>query len=120
LRKTYEDLFKTYSNPLERSNQDLENIFAKKEPSLKKATLEFYVSTFKILCEFADFGAPPLEIEVAGKEGEKVEKVIKKGELITEGVTINLNIQITLPVTDDAEVYDKIFKALKEHIFSRS
>lgn len=123
LRKTYAELFKLYSNPLSKSREDLENFFAKGQPSLKKHTLGLYVDTFKTLCKFADFGAPPLEAEVGSKEGEKVEKVVKRGELIPqvpEGVTINLNIQITLPVTDDAEVYDKIFKALKEHIFSRS
>jgi hypothetical protein len=107
LKETYAELFKIHPEAHKKSNEELESFFASKKPELKKSTLQ---------C------APPIEIEVVEK-GEKVEKVIKKGELVPqvpEGVTINLNIQITLPVTDDAEVYDKIFKALKEHIFSRS
>ena len=117
LKKTYADLFNTYSNPLEKTREDLENFFAKTKTSVKKQVLGLYVDTFKTLCEFADFGAVNEE-----KEIEKEGAVVKKGlaPKIPEGLAINLNIQITLPVTDDAEVYDKIFKALKEHIFSRS
>lgn len=117
LKKTYADLFNTYSNPLEKTREDLENFFAKTKTSVKKQVLGLYVDTFKTLCEFADFGAVTEE-----KEIEKEGTIIKKGLVprIAEGLAINLNIQITLPVTDDAEVYDKIFKALKEHIFSRS
>jgi hypothetical protein len=117
LRKTYADLFKTYSNPLEKSREDLENFFAKAKPSVKKQVLGLYVDTFKTLCEFAEFKALPIEREAERKEERKKEHVFPQ---IPQGVTINLNVQITLPVTDDAEVYDKIFKALKEHIFSRS
>jgi hypothetical protein len=121
LKETYAELFKIHPEAHKKSNEELESFFASKKPELKKSTLQCFVDTFKTLCEFADFGAPPVEAEVVEK-GEELEKVIKKGELFKtpEGVTINLNIQITLPVTDDAEVYDKIFKALKEHIFGGS
>ena len=96
------------------------NFFAQKEPSLKKGTLQYYVFTFKTLCEFADFEAPPLKVEII--EGKPKTKVVKKGVAIPqvlEGVPININIQLTLPVTDDAKVYENIFKALKECLFTR-
>lgn len=122
LRKTYADLFKTYAKPLEKSRGDLENFFAKTQTSVKKQTLGLYVDTFTTLCEFADFGAPSLE-EAEGKTEEEIEeKGKKKAQAIPpmpDGFAINLNIQITLPVTDDAKVYENIFKALKEHIFKR-
>ena len=116
LRKTYADLFKTYSKPLEKSRGTLENFFAKGKPSLKKSTLGLYVDTFKTLCGFADFGAAPPSkaIEAEKKDIEKRQVVPQ----IPEGITMNLNIQITLPVTDDAKVYENIFKALKEYIFT--
>lgn len=124
LRKTYAELFKIYPDPLKKTNTDLENFFAKKEPSLKKGTLEYYVATFKTLCEFADFEAEPFETEGAGeKRGKEPEGERGKAPIVPkmpEGLSINLNIQITLPVTDNAEVYDKIFEALKKHIFNRS
>jgi len=118
LRKTYADLFSTYPDPLKKSSEDLENFFATGKPTITKPTLGLYVDTFKTLCDFADFGVPPVEGEAKGKEEEKKEE--KKGiPQIPEGITINLNIQLTLPVTDDAKVYENIFKALKEQLFTR-
>lgn len=117
LRKTYADLFKTYPEPLRQSKVDLENFFAKKEPSLKKSTLRFYVSTFKTLCEFTDFGVVPVTPKAEAKAKE-VLGVAKTTTQMPTGVTINLNIQFTLPATEDATVYDKIFKALKENLLS--
>jgi hypothetical protein len=120
LRKTYAELFKIYSKPIEKSRGELEDFFAKTETSVTKQTLGLYVDTFKTLCEFADFGAEPYK-ETEGEE-EAEEKAKKKPPMpqVPEGFAINLNIQITLPITDNAEVYDKIFEALKKHIFSRS
>jgi hypothetical protein len=123
LREAYADLFRLYANPLQKSREDLENFFAKSEPSLKKDTLGLFVDTFKTLCEFADFGAVIQKKAEGEKIIEKEETATKKDQIapqIPEGLAINLNIQITLPVTDNAEVYDKIFEALKKHIFSRS
>lgn len=100
----------------------LKTSLRKKEPSLKKPTLEYYVNTFKTLSEFADFGAPLLERE--GKEEEKEEaKGVGKGRAVSqepEGIIINLNVQITLPITNDAKVYESIFKAIKEQLYTRS
>jgi len=122
LRKTYEDLFKIYPEPSKRTREELENFFAQRKADITKFTLGLYVDTFKVLCEFADFGIAPEEKEET-REAVKEETIGKKGQLVPqvpEGLAINLNIQITLPVTDNAEVYDKIFEALKKHIFTRS
>lgn len=35
----------------------------------------------------------------------------------TRGVTININIQLQLPATEDATIYDSLFSALKRHLF---
>jgi hypothetical protein len=122
LRKAYADLFKTYANPLEKGKGVLEDFFAKTKTTVKKGVLGLYVDTFKTLAEFADFGAEPYK-ETAGEEEEEIEPKGKKKlqgmPQVPEGFAINLNIQITLPVTDDAKVYENIFKALKEHIFKR-
>ncbi|MDH5451586.1 MAG: DUF5343 domain-containing protein, partial [Candidatus Bathyarchaeota archaeon] len=118
LRKTYAELFQIYPDPINQSNEDLTNFFAQKEPSKKKGTLQRYVNTFKTLCEFADFGAVLVTPKVEVKEAEKVVEVAKVTTQLPSGVTINLNIQLTLPATEDATVYDKIFKSLKENLLS--
>ena len=113
VRKTYANLFKIYPNPLEKSKKDLENYFANIHPKAQKRTLTYYVNTFKVLCEFADFKAVP------PKDKGKEDKEKGRGYQIPESIPINLNIQITLPVTDDAKVYENIFKALREQLYTR-
>ena len=34
----------------------------------------------------------------------------------SSGMTININIQLQLPESADAEIYSKFFKAMKEHL----
>jgi len=118
LKKTYEELFKIYPAPQKRTREELENFFAKGKANLTKFTLGLYVDTFKTLCEFADLEAVPVTEKVEVKEAEKVVEVTKTMAQTPTGVTINLNIQLTLPATEDATVYDKIFKALKENLLS--
>ena len=118
LKKTYEELFKIYPAPQKRTSEELENFFAKGKANLTKFTLGLYVDTFKTLCEFADLEAVPVTEKVEVKEAEKVVEVTKTMAQTPTGVTINLNIQLTLPATEDATVYDKIFKALKEKLLS--
>lgn len=119
VRNTYSELFKIYPEPHKEKREKLENFFAEKRPKLKKYTLGLFVDTFKTLCEFADFGAVPVTPKAEVKETEK--KLVEVAQVTTQipsGLTVNLNIQLTLPVTDDATVYDKIFKALKENLLS--
>lgn len=33
-------------------------------------------------------------------------------------IAININIQLQLPATEDAKIYDSLFSALKRHLFS--
>lgn len=117
LRQTYSELFQTYPEPYKRTRKELEDFFAK-DTDLKKGTLGLMADTFNLLCEFADFEGIPIKgAEI--KEPEK--KAVEVARLTTQtpaGVTINLNIQLTLPATEDATVYDKIFKALKENLLS--
>jgi len=83
-----------------------------------EAILRLTVETFKTLCKFADFKAVPVEKEAEKEAKKKVVEVAKMTAQMPTGVTINLNIQLTLPATEDATVYDKIFKALKENLLS--
>jgi hypothetical protein len=79
------------------------------------------VATFKTLCESADFGAPePLPTGAEESEGNRTVSRSPRMPAIPEsGVTINLNIQLQLPPTEDSTIYDKIFKSLREHLIER-
>jgi len=119
-------LFKIFSDPLTKSREELENFFAKYKPSVKKSTLGLYVDTFKTLCEFADFGASSISLprtplpEVPAGEKIALKPSVRLPITKEGGINLDVSIRIELPVTQDAEVYDKIFKSLKKHLLTPS
>lgn len=119
--KTYSDLFKTYAKPYLKSRAELEDYFAKGATNVTKQTLGLYVDTFKTLCEFADFEEELPQGGEKGDEGKR--KDLTGGQApptqLPQGLSMNMNIQITLPVTDDAKVYENIFKAIREQLFKK-
>jgi len=121
LLSTYADLFKTYAKPYEKSRGDLEDYFAKSATKVTKQTLGLYVDTFKTLCEFADFEMELPQGKGKGDEGKKKDLTGGQTPLtqLPQGLSMNMNIQITLPITDDAKVYENIFKAIREQLFKK-
>lgn len=116
VRKAYSELFALYPDAYGKDYETLKNFF---RPTTKagERVVEAMVNTFKTLCEFADFKAIISETreEIKPKETETGKETFA----LPSSVTINVNIQLTLPVTDNASVYEKIFKALREYILSR-
>jgi hypothetical protein len=120
LRKAYADLFEIYPDAYDKDDKTLKDFFTPTTDAGEQLVIQT-VATFKVLCSFADFKAIIAEGE-GEKEGEKkvkAEEEAKHTPPMPTGVTINLNIQLALPATEDASVYDKIFKALKDHLLSR-
>jgi hypothetical protein len=116
IRTVYKELFDTYPNAEKRDDATLQNYFAAKHTEVGARVAQYMMQTFKNLCEFADFegvvtepGAKPTTPSV-GKVSEVTPGV--------KPVTININIQLSLPATEDAAIYDKLFEALKKHLFS--
>jgi hypothetical protein len=85
--------------------------------------LSLMASTFKALCNYADFSTVKSS-EFISLEKQKVHENDDDGgnktthELIQKNITTEMhyNIQIHLPETRDITVYDAIFKSLKEHL----
>lgn len=110
----YSDLFNIYQNAFNENDETLMHFFSTYN-NVAEGTRKHMVNTFKILCGLADFEAPSIEAEI-----ETVEKVVSKVEIpSTTGLTINVNIQFTLPGTHDISIYDKIFESLKKNILSK-
>lgn len=114
LKAAYKDLFETYSNAYEKDNTTLRNYFSA-HTDAGKQVLDKTVGTFKVLCEFADFEAPVEKITVSPKDEAPVSKQVSA--TTPGGLTVNINIQLQLPATDDASVYDNLFSALRKHLF---
>ena len=125
LKENYKNLFDVHSNPCQASDPDLENFFRTatgRGGRMLKAT----VDAFQVLCKFADFGAPPPTPTPTPTPAKTVPTTVTPTPTIQlpvtkeAGVTLNVNIRLELPATQDAEVYDKIFQSLKKHLLTPS
>jgi len=119
IREGYKELFDTYPDANRKDKDTLYAFFSAKTGKAKK-TVTYMVNTFTGLCQLADFGAEEYKKEQKEMLGEGEEKGKKKLQMMTqipEGLVVNMNIQITLPITEDAKVYENIFKALREQLF---
>lgn len=141
IREAYSDLFAVNIGAQTLSKNDLINKFKTlSQGSLSESVLEKMALTFQSLVKLADFTAPPVRqrSEIAdeptddadegesdmldgGEEQPSTTKKIRDRQV--SGITRSLgglhyNIQIILPETRDPQVYDALFRSLREHLFS--
>ncbi|MGA9349633.1 MAG: DUF5343 domain-containing protein [Anaerolineae bacterium] len=116
----YAELFQTYAGAHRRSDEELKAFFSTKTTAGAQVVSKT-VTTFKTLCGLADFegvsveGPPVQPVQLTQDGLGAPTKIIKE---LGAGVTININIQLTLPDTTDESVYDKLFSAMKRHLLS--
>lgn len=124
IQEAYSALYSVYPDAHRKDNEALRNFFTSNTTVGEKAVY-YMVNTFKALCELADFAlvpqpsqpihmAEPLKITMPpGGEIEVTETTAP-----AQGITVNVNIQLTLPETKDSSIYDSIFESLKKHLLS--
>jgi len=116
IKTTYADLYSTYPDAEKRNDDTLQNYFATTS-RVATSVARHMVRTFRNLCEFASFEAVAVTEPTPTPSVPTPEQVAE----VTTGikpVTININIQLQLPATEDATIYDSLFSALKKHLFS--
>lgn len=119
LRESYGDLFTIKANPTDADRPLIEGKF-KSTHNATPNTAKLMASTFYSLLELADLSMSA-NTEVKREEQKVVEPEpvpMKTPEAPPEHPrpTLHYNIQIHLPATKDVEVFNAIFKALKEHL----
>jgi len=116
----YKDLFQTYPDANIRSEDELKAFFSTKTKGGAQV-IRKTATTFKTLCELADFEDKsvtnfPTQTKKVPPDGSTTQtKIIKE---LGPGVTVNINIQLTLPDTTDEDEYNKLFEAMKRHLLS--
>lgn len=109
IKASFPTLFSANEYAYKLNKTDLTNV-VKRVTGLgdDSSTLDGIIGTFIALCSLADFKAAPPE-----KEKEK-----GKGPLETKpsGVSLSYTIVLNLPPTTDIEVFNAIFKSLRENI----
>ena len=125
IRDMYNTLFEMNENAHKLDNAKLKGLIveatgAESESSVVKKTL----STFKLLNNMADF-QNRIEPEVAAiepsEEGKNQITPVYSGEThyptkINERISLSYTINLNLPATTDIEVFNAIFKSLRQHL----
>lgn len=122
IKDAYSDLFLIKSHPKEADRALIEGKF-KSYHNVSDNVAKLMSKTFYSLLSLAE-----LDFDEKKLQGEKVQKRVEekveeqKSSLNTQvpinahGLGLHYNIQIHLPATKDVEVYNAIFKSLKEHL----
>lgn len=118
IKEAYGDLFTIKAKPTTADRDLIEGKF-KSAHNASPNTAKLMASTFFALLDLADLNAKPQaqpEIKAAQEETPPPKEA---GEVLPKGhgrPSLHYNIQIHLPATKDIEVFNAIFKSLKEHL----
>jgi len=119
IREIYSDLFRLYPDAYRKDDEAIRNFLSSKT-AVAQSTISRMVTTFRILCDLADFEGKPDTITTGPVKATAEGRVSEPPLTVTgsKSPAISLNLQITLPATDDPKVYDQFFSAMKKHLFS--
>lgn len=122
VRSGYNDLFKTFPNAHQKDGEALTNFF-KAKTTVGDAAVKMMVATFRALAQYGDFEAAPSLVPQNGSASSappagQVTPAVKQQIPSDNGVTINLNIELSIPTDATGEVYDKFFAAMRKHIIN--
>lgn len=137
VREAYADIFAVNINAQLLSKTDLVNKFKTlSQGGFSESVLDKMATTFQSLVKLADFSSPArIAQEVDDEESQEElasnadngvteilqipkQRNLRRGETDTRNLGgLHYNIQIILPETRDTQVYDALFRSLREHLF---
>lgn len=121
LRESYEGIFHVSERPTDSDRSSIEGKF-KSEHNVSDQVARRQAMTFLALIKLADLDAdePPASTEDMPDEhqqpavgGTSPQEQAPKG---TPDINLRCNVEVHLPATKDIEVYNAIFKSLREHL----
>lgn len=120
----YAELFNTYPDAYARSNEELESFFSTKSTAGKQV-ISKTVSTFKALCELADFSSlansAPVSFGNTRKANEILATPLQQDQSGQESLPFSpkLHIDIQIHISPDAtpQQIEQIFESMAKHIY---
>jgi hypothetical protein len=121
IRDAYQDLFRINTKAHELTKQEAINKFKTLgQGQISDAVLDKMAMTFTALVKQADFQSPPTSTALQQPpETARPEEALEKPGAMHAGVKLGglvYNIQIVLPESRDAAVYDALFASLRRHL----
>ncbi len=122
IKQSYSDLYASaeYAHKLKKEEL-VEKLRTLTGAGLDDKVIPAVAGTFMELCKLADFEGKP--IEEKDEKAEKGKEIPATGEGAEKGthktkLGISYTINLNLPATTEIEVFNAIFKSLKEHIIN--
>jgi hypothetical protein len=114
LREAYADLFHISERPSENDRDAIRGKF-KSTHNVSDAVAKLQAATFLNLLKLADLNSPRTVPKTPEETNKKPPQEGKPGGLPAL-IDLRYNIEVHLPATKDIDVYNAIFKSLKEHL----
>jgi len=119
LYEVYEDLFNLYPNAHSISHQQLQDYF-RPQTSGGAEAVKRMANTFSTLTSLANFQQVgkennQLHTETIAAADPELSKHI--GSRKSQGITVNLNLQLTLPESTNAKLLEDLFSSMSKHLF---
>lgn len=120
LREAYGDIFLIKEHPTQSEKEAIEGKF-KSFHNASDHVAGLMTKTFFGLLNLADLSRRPIAPPSGKEPAKKIEPEPPPApNVIENGISgLHYNIQIHLPATKDVEVYNSIFKSLREHLFEK-
>ena len=122
IREGYAELFAFYSDANSRTDAEIESFF-RGHVSAGSQVLNKTIQTFRALVTIADFTSAPMTSgtvpEIKGGDPDPGQATAPKpltGH--SAAMSVVINIQLAVPETQDARVYDAFFESLKKHLLT--
>ncbi|MEZ7496822.1 DUF5343 domain-containing protein [Leeuwenhoekiella aequorea] len=122
IKEAYSDIFLIKSNPTDKDKDLVQGKF-KSYHNTSDNVAKLHTNTFYALLDIADLNhnvKPKVVVEQKEKQSPQTENKPQdtplQKTLSASKVGLHYNIQIHLPATKDVEVYNAIFKSLKDHL----
>lgn len=123
IRVGYGELFAVYPDAWQRPNTDLEHVFSTSSGAGKQVIAKT-VSTFKALCECADFGVaddqPAPVIQTGPMHSPITASPAQTTPIATHGgstPSVHIDIQIHISPEASTDQIDQIFKSMAKHLY---
>ncbi|MEM7755991.1 MAG: DUF5343 domain-containing protein, partial [Planctomycetota bacterium] len=120
VRDAYAELFAMYPDAHRQSADTIRNFMASKS-SVGERALGCMVTTFRSLCDLADFNKTEGESDehagnVVIQNGSGTTRTVRNRSVSHPDATVNVNINLTIEPTSDPDVYDAFFAAMRRHL----
>jgi hypothetical protein len=122
LRKSYEAMYNTNERVYELSEKEIKGIIVQVTGlDAESRAVEQIQQTFKYLKKYADFTLSEEEspVESAGTQETISSPIIESAGDKTSKINLSYTIYLNLPNTSDINVFNSIFKALKDNLLVR-